>query len=63
MDSSKTPPHWRRPEDVMRLHKLRMKKRALNFRCSDKPNKDSENNEETTAKKNIKRNPFKYVFV
>lgn len=57
---SKTPPHWKRPEDVMRLHKLRVKKRALQFRFTDHENKTStltENNE--NDKKFSTRNPFK----
>lgn len=62
MDSKTTPPHWKRPEDVMRLHKQRMRKKKLQFRFTDQENKSS-NTPETTEndKKFASRNPFKYV--
>ncbi|XP_050432346.1 protein downstream neighbor of son homolog [Adelges cooleyi] len=34
LDSNSTPPKWKRPEDVMRLHRMKMKKRALQSRFS-----------------------------
>lgn len=30
----KTPPRWKRPDEVMRLHRLRMKHKALQARLS-----------------------------
>ncbi|VVC39625.1 Hypothetical protein CINCED_3A025647 [Cinara cedri] len=32
LDSSCTPPKWKRPEDVMKMHRMKMKKRALQNR-------------------------------
>ncbi len=60
MDTNKTPPRWRRPEDVMKLHKLRLKKRSLDFRLTDQDKPQSET-KEVVAKPSTKRNPFKYV--
>lgn len=32
LDSGCTPPKWKRPEDVMKMHRMKMKKRALQAR-------------------------------
>ena len=64
MDSKTTPPHWKRPEDVMRMHKLRVRKRALQFRFTDQENKSSSTSTPQSSeieKKFASRNPFKYV--
>ncbi|XP_050542308.1 protein downstream neighbor of son homolog [Daktulosphaira vitifoliae] len=34
LDNNSTPPKWKRPEDVMKMHRIRMKKRALQSRFS-----------------------------
>lgn len=59
MESSKTPPNWRRPEDVMRLHKLRLKKRSLDFRMSDSSKNAAKESGEKSTKASVKKNPFK----
>lgn len=59
MDSNKTPPNWRRPEDVMRLHKLRLKKRSLDFRMSDSSKNAVKETCEKSTKTSFKKNPFK----
>lgn len=60
MDGSKTPPNWKRPSDVMRIHKLRLKKRALDFRLADKE-AETAKTEKNNVKNTTSKNPFKYV--
>lgn len=58
MDGSKTPPNWKRPSDVMRIHKLRLKKRALDFRLADKE-AETAKTEKNNVKNTTSKNPFK----
>ncbi|XP_065208725.1 protein downstream neighbor of son homolog [Planococcus citri] len=60
MDSKTTPDYWKRPEDVMKQFKQRMRKRSLKFQTTDQESKSNQAPETTeNDKKFASRNPFK----
>lgn len=65
-----TSPLWKRPEDVMKLHRLKMKKRALQARMSGRCLSnfiESENSMDSVSLAVVpvsekRKNPFRYIF-
>lgn len=54
--SPNTPPQWKRPEDVMKLHKLKMRKRTVQSRVL---NTSPKIDKEQKIKHNRSKNPFR----
>lgn len=66
LDSGCTPPKWKRPEDVMKMHRIKMKKRALQSRFVKSMDSTATTAAgpaigRTTVHKSPSKNPFRWA--
>ncbi|XP_015378906.1 PREDICTED: protein downstream neighbor of son homolog [Diuraphis noxia] len=62
LDSGCTPPKWKRPEDVMKMHRMKMKKRALQARFVKSMDTTTPGDLPTGRLPTVQRSPAKNPF-